>query len=140
MVLEQADSCTEETLLYYLVSGLHASVNTHISTGFIDPVTQEQTSNQTYFLEKVGNHKDRVKNLHFIYAAVIKAISAMEPALLNADYKTGLDKKADKDTELLIRDLIRKISTGRCDRAFKANELFDSDQKEATKLKLIGDI
>ena len=70
----------------------------------------------------------------------MKAIGAMEPALLNANYSTGLDRKADRDTDLLVRDLMRKISSGKCDRAFRESEVFDSDEKEATKLKLIGDI
>ena len=39
MILDQAESCTDETLLYYLMSGLHASVNTHISNAFVDPDT-----------------------------------------------------------------------------------------------------
>ena len=31
LVLDEAEQCTDENFLYYLVSGLHASVNTHIS-------------------------------------------------------------------------------------------------------------
>ena len=49
--LDSEESCTETTLLYHLISGLHASVNTHISEGFEDPKTGELSSNQTYFLE-----------------------------------------------------------------------------------------
>ena len=83
MLLDNAESCTEATLLYHLMSGLHASVNTHISEGFEDPKNPgELTNNQTYFLESVGYHKDRVKNLHFVYAATVKAISMMEQALV----------------------------------------------------------
>lgn len=106
------------------MSGLHASVNTHISDMFEDPKTHEFSNNQTYFLEKVGNHKDRVKNLHFIYAAVVKAIGMMEPVLLNTEYQTGLDRRADKETSMLIRDLIRKINSGTCDQAFKEKAFF----------------
>ena len=47
-------------------------------------------SNQTYFLNHVGNHPDRVKNLHFIYAAVVKAVTMMEQSLVQNDYETGL--------------------------------------------------
>ena len=45
LVLGEGDSCTDDTLLYYLMSGLHTSVNTHISNAFADPVTQELKSN-----------------------------------------------------------------------------------------------
>jgi len=50
----------------------------------------------------------------------------MEPALLNFEYSTGIDKRADKDTELLIRDLIRKMNSGSCDNAFKEKDFFKS--------------
>ena len=132
LVLGEGDSCTDDTLLYYLMSGFHTSVNTHISNAFADPATQELKSNQTYFLEKVGNHKDRVKNLHFLFAAVVKAVRMMEPALLNYEYSTGIDKRADKDTELLVRDLIRKMNSASCDNAFKEKDFFKSKEKEET--------
>ena len=60
------------------MSGLHASVNTHISEGFEDPFTFELTSNNTYFLNAVGDYPERVRNLHFIFAATIKAVGLME--------------------------------------------------------------
>ena len=88
-LLDSVESCTEATLLYHLMSGLHASVNTHISEGFED-ANGELMSNQTYFLNHVGNHPDRVKNLHFIYAAVVKAVTMMEQSLVQNDYETGL--------------------------------------------------
>lgn len=77
-LLDSAESCTEATLLYHVVSGLHASVNTHISEGFEDLDTGELTGNKTYWLQSVGNYPDRVKNLHFLYAAVVKAVSLLE--------------------------------------------------------------
>ena len=74
-LLDHEDYCTEETLLYHMISGLHASVNTHISEGFSDlSKPGENVANQTFFLDHVGNHLDRVKNLHFVYAAAVKAV------------------------------------------------------------------
>ena len=139
-VLDEADICTDETLLYYLMSGLHASVNTHVSDMFENPQTHEYSNNQTYFLEKVGNHKDRVKNLHFIYAAVVKAVGMMEPALLNREYETGLDKKADRETSILIRELARKINSGICSETFKEKAFFQGVEGAAAQLELLGDI
>ena len=123
------------------MSGLHASVNTHVSNAFEDERTHEYSHNQTYFLEKVGNHKDRVKNLHFIFAAVVKAVGMMEPVLLNTDYRTGLDNHADSITGKLIRELIRKVSTtGQCQDAFREKAFFQNVEGEAAQLELLGDI
>ena len=65
-----------------MMSGLHASVNTHISEGFEDPKTGDFINNSTYFLNAVGDHPSRVRNLHFIFAAVVKAVGLMEQTLI----------------------------------------------------------
>ena len=44
-MLDNSESCTEATLLYHMMSGLHASVNTHISEGFDDPVNEGELTN-----------------------------------------------------------------------------------------------
>jgi len=130
MVLDEVDTCTDETLLYYLMSGLHASVNTHISDAFEDEATHEFSANSTYFMEKIGHHKDRVKNLHFIYAAVVKAVGMMEPILLNREYTTGLDKVADRQSSDLIRELIRKVNgQSTCPDAFQEKAFFQGSDK-----------
>jgi len=46
--LANQGECSEQTLLYQLVSGLHASINTHIADGFED-TSGQQTHNLTYF-------------------------------------------------------------------------------------------
>jgi hypothetical protein len=34
--LDVSNTCSEETLLYQLISGMHASVNMHVSKNFFD--------------------------------------------------------------------------------------------------------
>ena len=137
-LLDNADSCTENTLLYHMISGLHASVNTHISEGFEDPVNHElTTNNQTYFLEAVGHHPDRVKNLHFIYAAVVKAVSMMEHALVQNDYETGLGNKEDLKAKRLILSLLKKVGTSSCDEPFKAKNFFQGLEEDKAQMELL---
>lgn len=50
--------------------------------------------NLTYFRNAVGNHEDRIKNLHLIYAAVTKAVSLVEPALLKQTYSSNAMEEA----------------------------------------------
>lgn len=77
---ESEQTCSEATLLYQMMSGLHSSINTHISAGFEDPFTRKFITNTTYFYGRVGEHEDRVKNLYMIYAAVLKSVSLLESA------------------------------------------------------------
>ena len=37
--------CNQDTLLFQLVSGLHTSINMHVSTNFVDVETMEQNPN-----------------------------------------------------------------------------------------------
>lgn len=79
--LDSEKECSEQTLLYKMVSGLHTSINSHISVGFEDPKTGLQTLNRTYFYHRIGHHEDRIKNFYLIYSAALKAFELMEPAI-----------------------------------------------------------
>ena len=59
----------------------------------------------------MGNHKDRVKNLYFLYAVVVKAVAKMEPVLLNNDFETGLNVDSPHLVKLMIREVIKQIDT-----------------------------
>jgi hypothetical protein len=70
------------------MSGLQTSINTHISDGFEDSKGNSQ-ANMTYFYERIGEFPDRIKNLHLIYAFVVKAVVLSQQTILLQDFKTG---------------------------------------------------
>ncbi len=74
------ETCSEETLLYQLVSGLHASVNMHISTHYVDDDLRE-FANHSMYLNGLGRHPDRIKNLHMLYALVIRSVNLIHSQL-----------------------------------------------------------
>lgn len=80
--IDLSNTCTEETLLYQLVSGMHASVNMHVSTHYQDLKGNNDTyPNHAMYYESLGKHPERVKNMFFLYAAVLRAINRAEPIL-----------------------------------------------------------
>lgn len=88
--------CTEETLLYQLVSGLHTSINMHVSTNYADLKDHNSSyPNHTMYVKSIGQHKDRVKNLFFLYAVVLRAINRAESILTSFEYQTMLDPHLD---------------------------------------------
>ena len=111
------------------MSGLHTSINTHISNGFPLSGSKLDTINQTYFLEAVGNHKDRVKNLYFLFAVVVKAVVKMEPVLLNKNLATGLENDNSHLSKLLIRDLITQIDKQCEGEPFQDKKFFNNDKE-----------
>jgi hypothetical protein len=89
-----AEPSAEKRLVYRVVSGLQASVNTHIAMhyGFyVD--THEPATRQNWdfardlqfgpwrdmFDERVGRHPERLRNMHFVFALMTRALHRLEP-------------------------------------------------------------
>jgi len=93
--IDATDTCTEETLLYQLVSGLHTSINMHVASNYIYLGENQTYPNHTKYFTSIGEHKDRVKNLFFLYSVVLRAINRIEPLLRSYQYETLLDPITD---------------------------------------------
>lgn len=91
--IDTTTTCSEETLLYQLVSGLHTSINMHVSKNFFDQLTNSQGPNYQMFLKTIGKFPDRMKNLFFLYAVVLRAVNRAESILNAYDYRTEIDPK-----------------------------------------------
>jgi hypothetical protein len=82
----------------------------------------------TYFNERVGAHPDRIKNLYFVYAATLKAVSIMEPVLAEQNYTSGIKEyqKQDQDTLKQVNLLLDAIRAEDCEMAFQEKSIFSS--------------
>mmetsp|Transcript_40333 Transcript_40333/g.29732 ORF Transcript_40333/g.29732 Transcript_40333/m.29732 type:complete len:83 (+) Transcript_40333:99-347(+) len=78
-----------------MVSGLHSSINMHVSTNYIDFAKNKSFVNHEMYMSKLGKHEDRLRNLHFLFAAVAKAVLRAEKILSSYNYDTKLDKEQD---------------------------------------------
>ena len=58
------------------------------------------------YLHSVGLHEDRLKNLHFLFAAVVKAVYRATPLLESYNYVTELDPASDELTHRLVHKLL----------------------------------
>ena len=62
-------------------------------------------------MERIGGHPDRVRNLHFIYGAAVRAVSLISEAMERQDYTTGIDSAKDAKTYDLVKQLINAVKT-----------------------------
>lgn len=92
----EAESSAEKRLAYRMVSGLQASVNTHIAMhyGFYEG-TDEPATRQNWKVsrgldfrpwkqlweQRVGKFPDRIRNLHFVFSLMTRALRHLEPHL-----------------------------------------------------------
>merc|ERR1719464_2131438 len=90
--------CYEERVLYRLLSGWHASTALSVVKNFYAPGTKQKgewAPNLERYMESVGKHPERSKNLHFSFVVMLRAIKKAAPFLQDYLYSTG-DAKEDQ--------------------------------------------
>lgn len=92
--------CLEERVYYRLISGLQASINTHISLRY-KYGDDSWGVNPALFVHRVGKHRERLQNLYFTYLFVMRAIGRYRHQLLEYDYDTGNDGDDARVVEIL---------------------------------------
>jgi ERO1-like protein alpha len=58
------------------------------------------------YLNSIGKHPDRLKNLYFLYAVVLRAVNRAEHVLRAYDYDTHLNYTEDQKTPELLNQLL----------------------------------
>lgn len=138
--------CLEERAFYRAISGLHASINIHLSANYL--LSNKNGLSLTDPKGEWGPHLDEfrrrfspettngegpnwLRNLYFIYLIELRALAKAAPYLERQEYYTG-NESEDYDTRMAIKDLLSIIQ--------KFPEHFDETtmfrgSKEAAKLK-----
>lgn len=89
------------------------------------------------YLNSIGKYEDRIRNLYFLYAVVLRAVNRAEHILNAYDYETHLNQEEDNKTPELLQSLL-KISMSSCEEPFKENSLFrlvDNDFRQELLFK-----
>ncbi|GMM52510.1 ER oxidoreductin [Starmerella bacillaris] len=72
--LDLPNDCIEQRLFYRLLSGLHASISTHLCYNWWNATSEQWEAVLPDWLERVGWFEDRVNNMFFDYALMSRAI------------------------------------------------------------------
>jgi Endoplasmic Reticulum Oxidoreductin 1 (ERO1) len=119
------NKCMEERLLAKALSGMHASVSSHLSEYYVhnfDVDTVQYTPNITMYFEKVGDHADRLSNLYFANTLILRAMNRASDVIKSMDISTGSFME-DIETRKLLGEMIKDIQMY-CDKPFNEDELF----------------
>ena len=85
-------------MFYRLISGLHASISTHIAHEYwIQPEGGDVLQggegywgrNLTLFKDRLGTHPERIENLYFVYLFTLRAVLKAKEFLSNVNFDTG---------------------------------------------------
>ena len=85
--------CFEERVLYRLFSGMHAATNTHVARFYHAPSKRKNRTNWepelSYYQRQFDHHPERIKNLHFAFVVLLRAVRRASPFLASYDYTLG---------------------------------------------------
>ncbi|XP_061468525.1 ERO1-like protein alpha [Rhineura floridana] len=135
--------CVEKRAFYRLISGLHASINIHLSARYLLQDTWAEKKwgyNVTEFQQRFdevltrGEGPRRLKNLYFIFLIELRALSKVLPFFDRPSFQlfTG-DSIQDAQTKRLLLEVLHLTKSFPLH--FNENSLFAGRQKEAAKLK-----
>ncbi|KAK5192121.1 endoplasmic oxidoreductin-1 [Exophiala xenobiotica] len=92
------DECLEQRAFYRIVSGMHASISTHLCWEFFNQTTGQWGHNVECYKERLHNYPERVSNVYFNYAILTRAIAKIRKHLESYTFCSG-DPEIDFETK-----------------------------------------
>uniref|UniRef100_A0A0B7APC8 Uncharacterized protein n=1 Tax=Arion vulgaris TaxID=1028688 RepID=A0A0B7APC8_9EUPU len=138
-----SDMCLEKRVFYHLVSGLHTSINIHLSDQYLFQAkagfgasTWDHNLNEFLFRFDPeitnGQGPQRLRNLYFAYLIELRALAKATPYLTQEDFYTG-DQTEDADLKEGISNLLNLIKS--FPDHFNEKKLFKTNTKAKRQLK-----
>lgn len=121
--ISTSDACLEERVLYRLLSGLHTSTTLSIAKKYYPPSKRkgrvDWESNPQYFMDKFQHHPEYIRNMHFAYVVMLRAIKKASNYLYNYDIQSG-NSLEDQASQVLLKRLLDTSILRSCSNVFSA--------------------
>mmetsp|Transcript_8408 Transcript_8408/g.20673 ORF Transcript_8408/g.20673 Transcript_8408/m.20673 type:complete len:1155 (+) Transcript_8408:182-3646(+) len=138
--ISTADSCLEERVLYRLLSGMHTSTTLSIARNYYPPSKRHNRTdweaNPEYFMERFVDHPEHIRNLHFSYVVMLRAIKKASDYLYGYDIASG-NAMEDESSHILLKRLLDTTILRSCSDVFSAFDesvMFQEDNSESNML------
>ncbi len=102
--LEMDDECLEKRVFHRIISGMHASISTHICYDYLNQTTGTWGPNLQCYQDRLATHPERISNLYFDYAILLRAVTKLRTYLKNYTFCSG-DPSQDAATKSKILHL-----------------------------------
>jgi ERO1-like protein beta len=104
------DECLEQRAFYRIISGMHASISTHICWDYFNQTSGEWVRNLECYKKRLHEHPERVSNLYFNYALLTRALAKLQKHLEHYTFCLG-DPEQDSETKLKVIELISGVKS-----------------------------
>jgi ERO1-like protein alpha len=121
-----APVCLEQVVLQRLVSGLHASVSTHIALTAGDASRRFSfgAPNASMYVARVGRHRERLEALYFTFLFVARAVARAGPSLAAEVARQGSGVPAEDASARELLAVLQVAVGGNLGAAFDERPLF----------------
>lgn len=103
------NECLEKRVFQRLISGMHASISTHLCWDYLNQTTGQWHPNLQCYKERLHDHPERISNMYFNYALVARAVAKLRKHLDNYTFCTS-DPVQDKDTKSKVSQLTSALA------------------------------
>ncbi|KAI6717020.1 hypothetical protein JHW43_000486 [Diplocarpon mali] len=108
--LEAEDQCLEKRVFYKVVSGMHTSISTHLCWEYLNQTSGAWGPNLQCYKDRLHDFPERISNLYFNYALVLRAVTKLGPFLKDYTFCSG-DPSQDRETKAKVQILTTKASS-----------------------------
>ncbi|KAH9892568.1 endoplasmic oxidoreductin [Cubamyces lactineus] len=118
---EDPKECLERKVYYKVVSGLHASISTHICHDTMNQTTGEWGPDLKCFISRVAAYPERLQYIYFDAVLLLRAVARLGPYLTAYDYCASGTHEDDAET---LARLTRVVDVARAVGRFDETALF----------------
>lgn len=109
--VEFDDTCLEKRVFHRVISGMHASISTHLCWDYLNQTTGTWGPNLSCYEERLHNHPERISNIYFNYALVMRAVGKIKQHI--SDYSfCSHDPEQDMRTKNSVLRLASALPSG----------------------------
>ncbi|KAF2187857.1 endoplasmic oxidoreductin [Zopfia rhizophila CBS 207.26] len=109
--VEFDDTCLEKRVFYRVVSGMHASISTHLCWEYLNQTTGEWSPNLACYENRLHNYPDRISNIYFNYALIMRAVGKIKQHVQDYSFCSE-DPLQDSRTKNMVLRLASAIPSG----------------------------
>ncbi|KAK2739890.1 endoplasmic oxidoreductin-1 [Onygenales sp. PD_40] len=104
------DECVEKRVFHRIISGMHASISTHLCWDYFNQTTGQWLPNVQCYKARLHDHPERISNLYFNFAVLVRATSKLQKHLETYSFCAS-DPPQDLDTREKVLALTDTVSS-----------------------------
>ncbi|PGH16388.1 hypothetical protein AJ80_05238 [Polytolypa hystricis UAMH7299] len=124
------DECLEKRVFHRIISGMHASISTHLCWDYFNQTTGEWLPNVECYRARLHDYPERISNIYFDFAVLVRAVAKIRKHLENYTYCVS-DPKQDYETKEKVLKLADTVASR--PQIFDESILFQDDVANGLK-------